>query len=327
MKRIITERELKCMVREAVETTIQCYRIDEQINSIILEELGIANEVAKLSWKVVGDIGRKWKVLKTNTSLNGLKYKYFNQTYTLLDKDIDFKVTIFTFNDLQDKQNHQKELDEYNWRNNRATVGEITLYLFAISGFLSKNSGELVQHEIEHYYQYLHSNKAFASNDFSDTFRTLLNDENPNIRDIGTILYLSRHYEQDGFSNGLYGLFKNNKDREIEDVLHDSEIYNNLMELQRIHKNFDSITSSTGVKDCLNRLYSDHRINRAKLFHFLNDAIKRIEWLIARTVKKYKKDMLTEGECLWISNPTNNSYYLLQDPFINETMKNSQMTL
>jgi len=94
--------------------------------------------------------------------------------------------------------NREHDLDLYNWRNNHATAGEIILYLFAISGTLSNKSGELVQHEIEHYYQYICSGKAFATNDFSDEFRRMIDDSNPNIRDIGTILYLSRHYEQDG---------------------------------------------------------------------------------------------------------------------------------
>lgn len=179
---------------------------ENQFKQLVNEELGISNEVFNISKEIFNNICSD---IKTRESVK-LDLCYIkNGVVKSSLKDVEFKVNYVYRNFLDKKIIEHIDKDSLSnggtvFLNKKFIICNINLY--GISGSINEEDAmDTIQHEIEHIYQQIMSNKRIPEDDFRYAkMRTDL-ESNDNIRNtIGRLVYLCYKSEQDAFINGTY---------------------------------------------------------------------------------------------------------------------------
>ena len=179
---------------------------ESQFKQIVNEELGISQEVFQISKDVYDKICSDIKT-RDSEKIDICNIKRGVVKCSL--KDVEFDIN-YTYRNFLDK-NLLKHIDKSGlseggtvFLNKNFIICNINLY--GIGGSINEEDAmDTIQHEIEHIYQQIMSNKRIPGDD--DRYakmRTDLESNNEVRKTVGRLVYLCYKSEQDAFINGTY---------------------------------------------------------------------------------------------------------------------------
>lgn len=184
---------------------------EEQFNQILKEELGIAKEVILLTKEIENKIDY---LLKNN------------QTGTLNISDgLKLNFNYFNFNDYEElnswlQTNYSKNKNGYSFSKNT-----IYITIIAVNNMFDTNVlSDTIQHEVHHYYQAKKSGKSFSSDKYQLIAKNMASN-NDYLKYLNQMLYFSKKFEIEGWINGAYNVYKNNRITSYKDFIDNTELY------------------------------------------------------------------------------------------------------
>jgi hypothetical protein len=266
-------------------------QLDEGLKRIINEEQGVSMELVEKTYDIYDTLVSS---IKTNTNyqpcnINGVRYKVGVFGYdNFFDSSIKIEYLYYNFFD--------KECFEKNYNSIRHicrvkndTVLQITI--LAISGTILKQKAlDELSHELEHLYQYTKANRIFATNQMYVNAIEIKRIAKRNTFEycVADTIYLSRKFEQDAYLQSLYVKLMNCEFLEsFETILRESDIYNALRALKTHLKDIECI-------GCLPKQFQIRKYSYKKLVNDCKNAIKNIQWKMARVYNKAKADYRKE---------------------------------
>lgn len=262
------------------------------VRRVLNEELGINPIVAKATDDVINQI------LSKSEDEMFMLYPNKNRHYTNKTFNFDYELAngvtvrigtgIVDFKDYDEyaefKTNYPKEYRILSSGRTSQNVGSplrIAVYVIRVGGQVIPENYEILQHEIEHAFQRIMKNGSLSKNKkkynkYTDAMRK---SAEPLIRKVGRVNYLSYHYEQDAFANGLYAFLKHSDCdiSNIDDVIKSSLFYRTLNEMRRAVSFWESKLGDEETEAILRENFNygvDVVLKRAK--KAVNEFVKRL---------------------------------------------------
>lgn len=262
------------------------------VRRVLNEELGINPIVAKATDDVINQI------LSKSEDEMFMLYPNKNRHYTNKTFNFDYELAngvtvrigtgIVDFKDYDEyaefKTNYPKEYRILSSGRTSQNVGSplrIAVYVIRVGGQVIPENYEILQHEIEHAFQRIMKNGSLSKNKkkynkYTDAMRK---SAEPLIRKVGRVNYLSYHYEQDAFANGLYAFLKHSDCdiSNIDDVIKSSLFYRILNEMRRAVSFWESKLGDEETEAILRENFNygvDVVLKRAK--KAVNEFVKRL---------------------------------------------------
>ena len=248
---------------------------EERIKEIIKEELGIAAEVSEVSneiyTQIVDDISKQ-ESEKTDicfitsgsitSNINNIRV-FVNYTYrNFFDKEFLENIDIDMITAGSSMFKSQKFI-------------LCIVDLYGISGTINKMEAlNTIQHEVEHIYQEIKSNKRIPGNDnLYNKMRSDLEYGDINHQKVGKIFYLCLKSEQEAFINGIYAWCMCDNFRTppytYKEIINSpvGKLYNELVEL------YDELVEN---KEMINILENEYHLTIGKIEKNIQEFLKRI---------------------------------------------------
>lgn len=262
------------------------------VRHVLNEELGINPIVAKATDDVINQI------LSKSEDEMFMLYPNKNRHYTNKTFNFDYELAngvtvrigtgIVDFKDYDEyaefKTNYPKEYRILASGRTSQNVGSplrIAVYVIRVGGQVIPENYEILQHEIEHAFQRIMKNGSLSKNKkkynkYTDAMRK---SADPLIRKVGRVNYLSYHYEQDAFANGLYAFLKHSDCdvSNIDDIIKSSLFYKTLNEMRRAVSFWESKLGDEETEAILRENFNygvDVVLKRAK--KAVNEFVKRL---------------------------------------------------
>lgn len=262
------------------------------VRRVLNEELGINPIVAKATDDVINQI------LSKSEDEMFMLYPNKNRHYTNKTFNFDYELAngvtvrigtgIVDFKDYDEyaefKTNYPKEyriLASGRTSQNVSSPLRIAVYVIRVGGQVIPENYEILQHEIEHAFQRIMKNGSLSKNKkkynkYTDAMRK---SAEPLIRKVGRVNYLSYHYEQDAFANGLYAFLKHSDCdiSNIDDIIKSSLFYKTLNEMRRAVSFWESKLGDEETEAILRENFNygvDVVLKRAK--KAVNEFVKRL---------------------------------------------------
>lgn len=262
------------------------------VRRVLNEELGINPIVAKATDDVINQI------LSKSEDEMFMLYPNKNRHYTNKTFNFDYELAngvtvrigtgIVDFKDYDEyaefKTNYPKEYRILSSGRTSQNVGSplrIAVYVIRVGGQVIPENYEILQHEIEHAFQRIMKNGSLSKNKkkynkYTDAMRK---SAEPLIRKVGRVNYLSYHYEQDAFANGLYAFLKHSDCdiSNIDDIIKSSLFYKTLNEMRRAVSFWESKLGDEETEAILRENFNygvDVVLKRAK--KAVNEFVKRL---------------------------------------------------
>lgn len=262
------------------------------VRRVLNEELGINPIVAKATDDVINQI------LSKSEDEMFMLYPNKNRHYTNKTFNFDYELAngvtvrigtgIVDFKDYDEyaefKTNYPKEYRILSSGRTSQNVGSplrIAVYVIRVGGQVIPENYEILQHEIEHAFQRIMKNGSLSKdkkkyNKYTDAMRK---STDPLIRKVGRVNYLSYHYEQDAFANGLYAFLKHSDCdvSNIDDIIKSSLFYKTLNEMRRAVSFWESKLGDEETEAILRENFNygvDVVLKRAK--KAVNEFVKRL---------------------------------------------------
>ncbi len=262
------------------------------VRRVLNEELGINPIVAKATDDVINQI------LSKSEDEMFMLYPNKNRHYTNKTFNFDYELAngvtvrigtgIVDFKDYDEyaefKTNYPKEYRILSSGRTSQNVGSplrIAVYVIRVGGQVIPENYEILQHEIEHAFQRIMKNGSLSKNKkkynkYTDAMRK---SADPLIRKVGRVNYLSYHYEQDAFANGLYAFLKHSDCdvSNIDDIIKSSLFYKALNEMRRAVSFWESKLGDEETEAILRENFNygvDVVLKRAK--KVVNEFVKRM---------------------------------------------------
>ena len=189
--KFLSENHAPCVDKDFIKSENK-KMLEEQIDNIINEELGIADEVVRLASlierQVYSLIGQ------------GVNEKTFNVKTELSDVNVDYTFKEFnTEEELVSWFKETRRYDGYSYQENT-----IYLSIYMLGGKLDKiNLNDTIMHECNHYWECKKSGKD-QYNDVYDIITNGISNWNPCISTMCEILYYCDEHEINSYVNGTY---------------------------------------------------------------------------------------------------------------------------
>ena len=185
---------------------------EEQFNTLLNEELGIAKNVVIISDKIE-------KIVYPFLNSNEL-----NHSEQVLN-DLNLVLSKHYFNNINEYSNSYYDNPE-NFKNG-FSKDDNTIYLQFIiidDALCIDNKENTIQHEVEHYWQCKNKKTPISTNHYQEIVK-LIDNNNPYISTIAEIIFLSKKFEIDAEINGVFAELKT-KDtiKTNSDVLDNTEM-------------------------------------------------------------------------------------------------------
>ena len=274
------------------------------LDYIILEELGISNDVIALTNKVKSAIGKDYaQNVGTNTSYNitipitsNESLIGFKRSITVKFIDIDINITYYVIDETRVKHSVIKTYLQKYHSNFNIKTNNLTLFLVGDGKKISwQYSDATLQHEIEHWYQQYRKGDELLNAAHMKKYafaQHLLHSNDTIKRNIGFIYYYSEKIEHSAIMNGLYnkimGINALSMIEKPEDILKDYVHYSNI---DAIRNDIISLDKNDKRKQMF--VYALNEINK-NYDSFIKLANRTIDMYIkgfAITVYKAKKDL------------------------------------
>ena len=253
-----------------------CHFLDN-LHTVLKEELGISKDVINISQNLSNIIRQDSRTKKPTIDSNNVKCIRSMFKYNLFDIEFNVIYRIYNFADYSE---FQRLKDSYQLQSSFSFEKKRLILVGYGYGkiFNEEDFNDGIYHEIEHLYQTIKSEKSLNSNDselYNLAIQSINSNNNEYMSILGYIIYLSRRFEQDAYSHGLYGLFRNSgltTREDIENVLPSTQIYGAYVQLTR----------------CLS--YLVHNCTNRNLLNAVNEYGKNFKWFI-NTTKKAKQNI------------------------------------
>ena len=258
---------------------------EEQLKTIIKEELGINKQVVEYSSDIFIKIVDK---LKTNDEDIKIEKNelFIKKTFPLSYYVKDMKLSIsVTFRNFLDKTFNKFYEIPYVTDGNSIIVNKNTSFVFiniyAISGTIVKEKAmETIQHEVEHIFQHIQMGKEFSGENLYAKIKTDIMQNN----DVGLLMYYCLKNEQEAFSNGLYAFLMDKPEPYSEDLLKTSETYSIYAKMKEIFNNIKN--GELTIKD-----YEKYGVTFKTIEKSINNFLHRI----GKVIIKVKEDKIKQG--------------------------------
>lgn len=185
---------------------------EEQFNTLLNEELGIAKNVVIISDRIE-------KIVYPFLNSNKL-----NHSEQVLN-DLKLVLSKHYFNNIDEYNNSYYDNPE-NFKNG-FSKDDNTIYLQFIiidDALCIDNIENTIQHEVEHYWQCKNKKTPISTNHYQELVK-LIDNNNPYISTIAEIIFLSKKFEIDAEINGAFAELKTkDKIKTISDVLDNTEV-------------------------------------------------------------------------------------------------------
>jgi hypothetical protein len=274
------------------------------IDYIILEELGISNDVIALTNKVKSTIGKDYaQNIGSNTSYNvtipitsNVSVTGFERSIVVKFIDTDVNITYYVIDETLVKHSVIKTyLQKYNSNFNTKT-NNLTLFLLGDGKkVLWQYSDATLQHEIEYWYQQHCKGDELLNTSHMKKYvfaQHLINSNDPIKRNIGFIYYYSEKIEHSAIMNGLYNKIMGTNALSMiekpEDILKDYVHYSNI---DTIRNDIISLDKDDKRKQMFVDTLSEINKSYDSFIKLANRTIDMYIKGFARTVYKAKKDL------------------------------------
>ena len=178
----------------------------EDLKNIIKEELGIHSQVSELAKIVYSNIQ---KDMQTREKLNSDTCTIKQGEVDCVIKDIKFKIS-YVCRNFNDDAIIKEITEEALTEGGSAFISKNFIYchveILSLCGFINKKLAlSTIQHELEHIYQQILSNKRIPSNDVRYAkMRSDMMSNNIDRHNVARLVYICYKSEQEGFINGMY---------------------------------------------------------------------------------------------------------------------------
>ena len=290
-------------------------QLDEDINKILNEELGISDEVVNVTNLIFDKIIKEYKSKKYKNIIPHGKGIYEYQGYfietNVFGHNLTIEYSIFNFNDRICREEYiAKNGNGYlnagsNFRylgkgeNRKLVSNKIMIVLEAISGDIINEEDALdsPQHELEHMFQQSSMDKEFGNLNLYRQVSSNLYSKNKFKHNVALVLYMSFKSEIEGYANGLYAYVKQRLKENpinVNQIFRDSAAYQKLQQMYTA-KNF--IKANINDKRMDNAFYEYKRfgIQKQKINKTIEKTIKEMLTRFGKALVKTRKDSLKQG--------------------------------
>lgn len=261
-----------------------------EIKQIIQEELGISEEVIKLSKQFYDEMVVAIKNCKEQEQTETCIKKSCSLQFMINNIKVSASITYRNF-----LSKDYSILYEMPYITNGASFYVTNnLYfcfinVFAISGTIVKEKAmETIQHEIEHIYQQIQMGKGFGSDSLYIKIKTDMESSDEDRNKIGKLFYYTLKYEQEGFCNGLYAYLMDVNQPYSDNLLIKTESWENYLFLKQT---FNELKNNTALKTIFNEYFLNYGITIKDIEKEINNYLHRI----GRVIIKVKKDKIKQG--------------------------------
>lgn len=274
------------------------------IDYILLEELGISNDVVTITSKVKSEIGKdytqnsgvrdedyRWLPLSTSE-----KILTFHRCISIKFESDTFLIKYYVVDDGINKNSTiQKYFRKY-FSGFDIKANELKLFLIGDGKriFWQKTDATL-QHEIEHWYQQYRKGDDLINQSHLkkyNKYRDLVKSNDPIKQNIGLIYYYFEKIEHDAIMNGLYNMIMSTNSVSYvdkpENILKEYQHYKNINEIKKI---IDSIEKDEVYKSVFVNALNDINKSFDSFIKVANKVINMYAKGFGRTLYKAKKDL------------------------------------
>lgn len=289
------------------------YKLNEDINRILNEELGIADDVKKATNEIYERIvmeykNKKYQEDKLIDDGVGQKYGYFQMEdifgYKLF---VEYYIINFKDNFYRNKyikKNGNNYLDSFSnikfiKNRKKPLITQIIVVLESLSGKITntETAKDSIQHELEHIYQQTKMGKEFGGQNLYNLASADLNGKDEYRHSIGIIVYMSFKNEIEGFANGLYS-FVTEKMKSypinLNKIFQESPAYE---KLQQVYKAIDFI--NTHMNDAEMEIafsdYKQYKVNKNNINKIADYTVKKMLSRFGKALIKARQDAMNYG--------------------------------
>ena len=293
--------------------------LKEEINSLILEELTVNDEVLKTSKMVEDYIIDNIPQKQPFNFSNGGGKRDLDFSLKLFDNvlKVNFHVTNFNFKDKQYFNDYNKKYSlDLECKSVYNMIGKRAICLCFIN-YLSIDFKPLpkfyedVYHEINHLFQQHMEKHTYSDSSKYANISTNIYSENEIEHNSAEIVYLATSYEQDSYISSVYNFVKHkiyssfDNIGKIDAILKESDAYNKIYRLKEL---FNVIhNNKTVYSKILLKTYGFERWDRFD--KHIKNAIKRFEKKFAMVARKCKSDFLINKTHTWCEGLNNKTFY------------------
>lgn len=279
-------------------------KIENDVNTIIKEELGIAAEVKNLTDKILNIIKEKINTVKSVVFDDGAGRKFGDFTIDAFGKTL----TVFFENyNFKDKSFYEKCLKKYGesfldsmsnqyYMRSKLVYNSIIIKIVSISGYF-KDSVVVqdIQHELEHIFQQTKIGRSFSNDELYNLVKSNIYSVNEFEHNVAIVLYMSFKFEIEGFANGLYAYIEKHKHKlNINSLFHESDAYE---KLEQINNSLKFIKDNINNKnlDYVLQKYNEFNINKKNIIKIGEKTIHEMNYRFGRAYIKARDDLMKEG--------------------------------
>lgn len=271
--------------------------IKKKLYEVITEELGIADQVDRVSTAILYQIIDKLKECDhTELIFDGVKKGTISFKHDIHGNNALITVYHYNFRDKEVFEQHKEEIDCYDGASMKSgKMCWVNISCYSISGALQKHDAmETIQHEVEHIFQDSKGDKSvFNFNPHYSNAAQYIYSIDTIKRSLAQCVYLSFRFEQDAYTNGLYGYLKQkgNPIPNWSDIA-DSDAYMTLMKFENalayIEENKDN-------EELINECREKYNMTPQHLINISKKSIKRLYTAFAKVLMKIRNEKINEG--------------------------------
>lgn len=288
-------------------------KLNEDINRVLNEELGIADDVKNATNTIYNRIVEEYKNKKYQEDKlidDGVGQKYGN---FYMDDIFGYKLFveyyIINFRDnfyrnKYIKKNGKNYLDSFSnikfiKNRKKPLLSQIIVIIESLSGKIIniETAKDSIQHELEHIYQQTKMGKEFGGTDLYNLASSDLNGKNKYRHSIGIIVYMSFKNEIEGFANGLYSFVVERMKSypiNINKIFQESPAYE---KLQQVYEAIDFINSHMNDTE-MNNAFSDYilyKVNKNNINKIADYAVDEMLSRFGKALIKARQDAMDYG--------------------------------
>ena len=295
--------------------TAMIQELDENINRILIEELGISDEVVNATNIIFNRIIDEYKHKKYESIVpHGVgiyEYQGYFIQENIFGHDLEVMYSVYNFNDKSCREEYilhygtgyQNAGSNFRYlgkgENRKLVSNKIMIVLEAISGDIINEEDALdsAQHEIEHMFQQSSMDKEFGNLNLYRQVSSNLYSKDKFKHNVALVLYMSFKSEIEGYANGLYAYVKQRLKENpinVNQIFRDSAAYQKLQQMYTA-KNFIKANINDKRMDYAFYEYKRFGIQKQKINKTIEKTIKEMLTRFGKALVKARKDSLKQG--------------------------------
>ena len=261
-----------------------------EIKKIIQEELGISDEVTKISKEFYSEM---ITALRNSNDIEKTETTVIKKTpLTFHIGDIKLSCNIIYRNFLSKDYDVLYKMP-YVTNGESFRVSKNLYFLFinvlAISGTINKEKAmETIQHEIEHVYQQIKMGNGFGSESMYVKLKNDMESADENRVKVSKLIYYTIKSEQEAFANGLYAYFMDLNEPYSEEKLKESETWNNYV---FIKDEINELEHNNEMKSVFNEYFCEFGLTIKDVKREMGNFLHRI----GKVIIKIQNDKIKQG--------------------------------